>query len=292
MPGEEFDYFGWEGVSFEKPSAWGLSQVDGKAEKGSATLDDGLKCRLQLRWQKPGREADIERAAEKQRKAIIKKDRSAAAGLEVEDFRARTFAGKKFSLRNGGSETFYYMLQCRDCLQVILIGVFGSRGEGIEEVCGKIIASLRDHARDGMLLWSVYGFSFKAPAGLELKKHELNAGDLGFEFSEGKELFFFRRVGLAGVILRKKGLSSWVMDYTQRKHPNVRIENVFESSDLHGGGVFVKGREMSRLKLFRKRFFNGCFWVPVGANSIVGAAEMTPGNGSRLDELVQGVGCN
>lgn len=292
MPGEKFDYFGWEGISFSKPADWGLSRVEGKAEKGSATLDDGLKCRLQLRWQKPGREVDLEKTAAKQKKAIMKKNRGAAAGIEVEDFRTRTFSGKKFSVKSGGSETYYYMMQCRDCLQVLLIGIFGDRGEGIERVGGRITASLRDHAKDGMLLWSVFGFSFNAPAEFELKKHELNAGNLGFEFADGRDSFFFRRVGLAGVLLKKKSLNSWVMEYTAERHPNVRVENVFESGKFQGDGVFIKGREMSRLRVFRKRLFKGYFRASNEANCIFGAAEMISGGDSRLDELVPGVGCN
>lgn len=288
MPADDFNYFGWEGVSFLKPAAWDLSHVEGKSEKGYAVLDDGIKCRVQLRWQKAGKEADLEKAAARQKKILLKKDSSIRP--ELKDFKIRTFRGKKFSFESGGAETYYYMLQCRDCLQVLLLGVFGESGENIESVCGKMIGSLKDHAKGGKILWSVFGFSFEGPVELSLRSRQLHSGDLSFEFVEEKNSFFLHRVSLAEVFLRKKSLNRWATDFTEKKHVNVRIDNVFEDSEFYPGGVAVKGREMSRFNLIKKRFFNGYFWVSERSNTILGAAEYTAGAGSRMAELVAGVG--
>lgn len=287
MPGAGFDYFGWEGISFLKPADWDLSHVEGKADKGSAVLDDGVKCRVQLRWQKSGKEADIGKAAARQEKALLKKDRNAE--LKVADYRVKTFSGKVFRLEDAAGETFYYMLQCRDCLQVVLLGVFGDRGGGTEEVCGKILRSLRDHAKDGKILWSVYGFAFNAPVELGLKEHKLRSGDLSFEFGGERGSVFFHRLSLAGILLKNRSLNGWLVEFVERKYENVRLSSVFEDSSLRPGGVSARGREMSRFNLLKKRFFNGYFWVEKEKNSIVGVVELCPGSGSDAGELAAGV---
>ncbi len=290
MPKNIFNYFGWEGVSFLKPADWDLSYIEGDVNKGYAVLDDGLISRVQLRWHKTGREADLDRAALKQAKVLAKKASEELDSIKVTDYKIRSFRGKKFSFDTKGAKTFYYMLQCRDCLQVVLLGVFGNKGEEIEDVCGKLLASLRDHAKDGKILWSVFGFCFRAPVELKLKEHKLTSGDLSFELCKEKDSVFFRRVSMAGSFLEDKSLNSWVVDFAAEKYANVKLENVFEDSGLRPGAVAARGREMSRFNLFKKRFFSGYFWVSEEMNSILGVVELRSA-GSEMENLVPGVDC-
>ncbi len=69
----EWNFFGWQGVSFSKPESWELAEVEGDVNKGYARLDDGSLSRLQLRWHKTGREVNMDAVARRQAKLIRKK---------------------------------------------------------------------------------------------------------------------------------------------------------------------------------------------------------------------------
>ncbi len=288
----DWNHFGWEGVAFLKPSEWDLSFVEGDVNKGYASLDDGLRSRLQLRWHKADSELDVEKVASRQAKIISKKSRNSLSEARISDYSFKTFKGKKFEFDSEGAKTFYYILQCRDCLQVILLGFFGDRGEDIERECEKIVRSLRDHGRGGKILWAVFGFSFHAPVDFQLKKYQLRSGDLTFEFAREKDLYFFHRISLAKVHLRDVTLTRWVSDFIGSKYANAEIANIYEDPVSHEKGVSVKGREKGRLKLFKKRFLNAHFWVCEQRNDIMGVTEFNKGAGSTMEELVRGGNCH
>ena len=291
MTDDGWNYFGWGGISFLKPADWQLSHIEGKDKKGYAVLDDGISCRIQLRWKKTGGDVDVDKIASRQTKILEKKSEVEAGGARITDCNKGNLKGKKLRFNSAGSETFYYILQCKECRQVILLGVFGSEGEKIADTCAGILKSLQDHGSNDKMMWAVFGYKLMVPSRFVLREHHLRSGDLTFAFSDGKRSVFFHKLGLANMLLKNRSIKEWVDEFMEKRYENAEIEAVCDMEGVHSRAVSLNGVEV-RWKFLRKKPLDGSFWLCEESNSILGVVEIGGGEEGRLLALSEGVVCH
>lgn len=292
-----WNQFGWHGINFLKPEEWGIGKIEGNENKGYARLDDDLLSRVEIRWQRQGREVLMDKVLTRHFRDLERK-----AGRRKIDFRVlenrnygtKTFNGKYF-IWEGDFKAINIMVQCKKCWRVLLVRVLGKRGEDIEEKAKMLFDSLRDHMKGDKMFWSVFGFGFSTPPELRLNQHKFLSGHLKFDFLRDRDSFIFERLSTANIILKEKTLSQWVRDFCESHYRSVDIGTSFprEESGSLEEGIYTIGRERGKIKLFKKRFFKSLFWHCEKMNHIFGIIELVKNRDtSYLDNLISGVKCH
>ena len=134
-------------------------------------------------------------------------------------------------------------------------------GGGFRErvLAGSVVPTIADSDPTRAMAWSIFGLSCVAPAGYELVKHQLQAGDLALSFASGRRELLVRQVTLAQTALSRMGLDKWLAQQEWRRHRHFRARGEPRPVEIQAGGrtVFGIARTMPRALRFRLGW-----WLP------------------------------
>ena len=295
MSENEWNQFGWEGISFTKPKGWDLGTVEGNEKRGYVRLDDHALSRMELRWQKESSTLSLEKVLTKYIRDLARKARRQKIDFSIinkKDYQTRTVKGKYFTWE-ADFRGINLVAQCRKTSRLLLACVFGKREENMDRKAEKIFSTLRDHTADGKLPWSVFDFGFTTPCELKLNNHKLLSGHLMFDFSRAEDSFIFERLSIANILLKDKSLTHWVMDFCRSQFKNVDMEAGYPREEGSEEGIYTVGREHGKFRFLKRRFFRSLFWHCQKTNHIFAVAELIRKREECcLDRLVSGVKCH
>lgn len=295
MKDNEWNQFAWQEISFVKPQEWDLGAVEGTEDKGYLRLDDHILSRLELRWQKQVRGVAMEKVLARHLRDLKRKAGKRKIDFKIlnkKDYRTEGVQGIYF-IWEGDFRAVNVLRQCKKCWRLILVTVLGKKGGNIEKEAMKIFNSLRDHTNGNKVPWSVFDFHFTTPPELKLNGHTFLSGHLKFDFLHGEDSFIFEQLSVANIVLKGKSLSQWVSEFLKSQFKSVDIEVIYPREGNSEEGIYIKGREYGKVRLFKKRFLKSFFWHCQKTNHIFGVAELIKKQEeSRLDSLVSGVKCH
>ena len=208
--------FAWQGIRLDVPDAWNLGAIEGDFRKGYVRLEDDEIVRVEVKWERGRRTTSPERAM---------------AGLLAGMERVAKKRGLKFHSKCGLSlvdrrddreaeccewtsdfRAYDMVSRCDVCRRVVLLRVLTRQGESMKREVRRIFNSLTDHALDGRLAWSVYGFGFAAPEAYRLKRSLLTAGRIELSLRRGRDELLAGRVGVPEIALRGRDMETWLRE--------------------------------------------------------------------------------
>jgi hypothetical protein len=213
--------FGWQGIAIDVPREWELASFDGDEANGTASLDDGTRMRLRVRWS-AGRDRTprVEAAVARYRRSLAKASRKRVA-FETLDvgFLPPSFRRDKTTVPFRWEDDFaaYGMAwHCQTCRRTALVEVTVPSAVEDRKQARKILTSAVCHRDDGRSLWAAYGFAFLAPESYNLVKPDLRPGRLTFPFQGAKKGRWLRveRWGMASQLLRNAPIERWPEEVT------------------------------------------------------------------------------
>ena len=93
-------------------------------------------------------------------------------------------------------------------------------------IAGRVIESLRDHAADESIPWSLYDLSCRSPAGFELAGRSVVAGGVRLDFSRGSSSLSFWKVADVPGEERMSDPTGWFAHAERKVRRWYRFEDV------------------------------------------------------------------
>lgn len=242
---------GWRGITADVPLPWALSKVEGTAESGYLRLDDESMPRLELRWgPSPGRKKSLADLTENYLKQARKLARKMRVPFDY-SHRQRFFPAK-------GREVCYLTLQsdyashiivsrCKQCGRIVLARILHQPGEDVAATVAMVFGSLRDHAYQGEITWSVFDLRARLPETFDLISSTFQVGQIRLAFRRGKDRLVLDRHNFARELLRETNLKHWLV-YSLRKELRPFVISSDEWQHRGHEGVLLSGS----LKLWRR----------------------------------------
>ncbi|MFC1582056.1 hypothetical protein ACFL4W_00820 [Planctomycetota bacterium] len=226
MTHDRFGVFGWNGISFEVPSAWELGRETGSRRDGYCRLDDEFLPRLELTWKKPDKKHNVDRLSDNYianlRKRFKKQD------PEVQKLIGFTEVRPDKDVRMfkwGHPHPVYEMVAfCRHCYRLSFMRYISEKDSGPVERAKRMFASFQDHAEDGRELWAFLGLRLTIPGNYSLDKTILNAGFIRLDFSDRDDGLAVLMISMGREHLEKhdlEGLARHFLARDLRRFPQV-----------------------------------------------------------------------
>jgi hypothetical protein len=234
--------FAWQGWRIEMPQRWSPVRLEGSYDEGYALICDIQRPRFGLRWKRAGKRLD---AGAWTRKTMIAEVGRLAADEAVDD------SGRDA----GGWEAGRLYIEPQPPGRDVWAALSPTSGRTVELVYHahrrdrilqqRLLPALADQS-PGVMEWSVFDLSCRAPAGLELVAQRLNAGDLSLTFGDGrKAMASVRQIALASLALKRQPLEKWLVQQVRLRSKYYRAVGVVES-DPDTTGLL---RQASRTRL-------------------------------------------
>jgi len=212
--------FGWQGIALDVPSEWELASFDGDGTNGTASLDDGTRVRVRVRWSSgQGRVPRVEAAIARYKRSLLKASRKRVAfdTLDV-GFLPPGFRRDKATLPfrwEHDSAAYGVAWHCRTCQRTALLEVAVPSLKAGRKTAREILCSATCHRDDDRQLWAAYGFAFLAPESYNLVKPDLRPGRLMFSFEGSKGRWLrVERWSMASQLLRDAPIERWPEEVT------------------------------------------------------------------------------
>ena len=216
MQTEGWKKLGWQGLVFAVPESWDLSAYSGTYRKGYLRLDDSERIRLEVRWERPSRQVDIEDVVTGSLKTAAK-----LARRHKLDFRSK----RHLKVNDPGQvrqECFRWtadvqaidlVRQCGICGRLVYVRVLGEAGarEGLLATARRIFNGLTDHPDDDWILWRVFGLDARVQKGYGLSRGRLLAGRIYLCFRKASEVLEIERTALADQELKGCSVQEWLI---------------------------------------------------------------------------------
>jgi len=248
---------GWQGLTLEVPVLWEPQSLSGTRTKGALQLDDGEAIRLRCTWREVRRPPDLLAEANTYldglQKEASKKKVDFSPKRDIRLALPPERVATCFSWRAEG-QVFAMLAYCQQCRRLSSLYVFGSLGHAVERDARAIFARFRCHGEDGRECWSLFGLRAVVPAGWELTKSELRAGQVTLRFVRRSQELALVRVALAESILRRKKFVRWAETFYGKELRKFRWQG--DRSEYRGHiALEMEGDERLRgplVRLFRK----------------------------------------
>lgn len=247
----------WQGWSLDVPADWNPVRIEGGWRSGFVLLADLHKPRLGLRWGA----ADGKRfSPEIWARSAIRDEVGVIAAKEARPLACGPFEASihfpepqppgrdvwvGFSRASGRGAELIYHAQKRD-----------------DVLADQIVPTLRDGAPDQPQAWSVFDLSCRVPAGMKLKSHLFNAGDLRLVFACARTGRYasIRQIAVARLALSRMPLAKWLADELRGRRVHYAAaadECVIEEKASDGRALCGTCRSLKRR---RRSFFMR--WIP------------------------------
>lgn len=232
--GQETQLFGWQGLTAIIPASWNLAYFGGKTDNGNLRVDDEDGPRLELRWQTPDKDVDLDKSIERFLESLGKAAKKRGAAFKVSDPPKLVSKGRKrkaqlvqFAWSGDREEAAAHgcgvAWHCADCGRVLVGHLTGGGTEKIDKtqrLAGEIFGSMDCHGAGGWQTWSVFGCRVEVPEEFELAHAKLLTGRLEWEWKRARKpgIFSFltrderlklMRFSLAAVLVEHRTLSEW-----------------------------------------------------------------------------------
>ena len=232
--------FGWNRIQFKAPAQWEIGQIG----KHHLVLEDESGPAMEIKWGNvKGRfshKAHLKRLVTSQSRRLKGHIsewflpphwEKALSGFETRGFLWQTTDGA------GGRGAILY---CPHCRNATLIQFFGDSSTKREKVWLTVLRSIKDHRKDGRLLWSVFDIKARLPADFILMRFRFEAGKFELVFNDGLQYIHLQRWAPAAAILAGRDLnwfSGTIPEFAAGKPPFVEEndENALEWSVSPGG---------------------------------------------------------
>lgn len=260
----------WSGVCFAVPDDWDPARIGRQhlllaSESGPvmeikwAAVKGRFSGRRQLRGvaRRAGRSGGAFRET-----ALSEKWRKAAAGFDAQGFQ----------WDSGRERAEGVLLYCPACHTASMIQFLGRSGASvITPHAARVLASFRDHRRDGRVAWALYDMAACLPDHFVLARYQFEAGRFVLEFNgRGRRLALYRWAPAEALLQNRSladfaqavagGQSLFFQPAATRGHPAV------DGGD--GPAAGPRGRWQARLGLARFRRLR--LWHVAGRNRIFG----------------------
>lgn len=239
----------WQGWRIEVPDRWSPVKIEGDADAGYLLMADLHRPRLGIRWRKQsGKRFDAEKVAKRtMREEVGELEAEKALAHEMENWQAALLYQDPDP--PGRDVLVGYSPASSRLFQVVY---HAHHRERIFEE--KLLPTIADASPKGEMDWSVFELSCRTPAGLQLIKQRMNAGDLCLSF-EGprRQVATVRQIAPAKLALSRRPIEKWVAEQASWRGRQFKL-----ASDV---------REMAGArgqKVVRRRRFSWMFWIAKG----------------------------
>ena len=266
----QWTQIGWQGIRFPILAEWHLARVQGDRNKGYLRVDDDLRVRLELRWEKPAKRpgdfseiaagmlAQVEKFGRKKKTAYTLKRETWGASPPDKEFEC-------FETRGEGV-SYGCLMRCRTCGRTILGQVLGKPREDLKTIARRVFETLSDHpGEDDLDHWEVYDLRFSLPPRYRLQRTGMRTGALEMQFTDRKTEVDVRRFSLAGILLKEHTLKSFFIDQCYKELRQYDYQSAEVAVKGHDHGVALTGPKTLRARVLSnigaKRYVHGYAWV-------------------------------
>ena len=293
-------WVGWQGVVAQVPVDWSLSAVNGSENSGYFRADDTSSLMLEVKWQKVGKQVDLQRKLNDYLNDLQRRARKKRAGFEhkIKSKDAGTLTFSWRSDRKGQGKLWH----CAECSRVLIAQVSGSASDDISGLASVILPTVEDHSDDGWRTWAMYDLIAEVPSGYSLDKHQLMAGYIRLAFRKKSSRLIIERWGLANVALKNQSLRDWFGD--RADHDLRQYRSSIEDVDFDGEkGIQVSGRrtgirpalksanELLGLSMPALRL-DGYVWICEESNKVFSIQSMHSRGEDVLDQVLERIECH
>lgn len=241
------------------PADWNLASFGGDAERGNLRIDDPDGPRLELRWEQPKGDIDLESSVARfleqlERQAQKKKEKfTLATNPMVLD---ANHGGREEMVNFGWSgepgavlagQGWGVSWRCGECGRVVVAHLLGrgrEKPDRVRRLAGDILATLDCHGHGGWQTWSVFGLRLEVPEEFRLSHARLLTGRIELEWvrpAPPPPRGWFRvaeRVGVtritaANLVLEGRSLAGVAQTDVARTYRKLRF-NRGEAATIHG----------------------------------------------------------
>ncbi len=254
----------WHGWRLSVPREWNPVRVEGGWSSGFVLLADLHRPRLGLRWGvvKERRFDACDWARRTIRDEVGKLAAREAKALRLED---ENFEGSTLYVDPDAPGRDVWVGYSRASARGVELIYHAQRRDDV--LAERVVPTLSDAAPGEPTPWAIFDLSCVAPAGMRLKSHQLNAGDVRLSFADRGRLAGVRQVAVARLALARMPLEAWLATELRSKSLHFRgVGNPDEIAHEAVDGRSLVGfcRSMRR----RRRF---CFMRGLPIELFVGA---------------------
>ncbi|HDD63983.1 MAG: hypothetical protein DRJ32_00750 [Thermoprotei archaeon] len=226
----ELKYFAWQGIELMIPKDWDLAVDAGNFDNGYFRLDDYVKPRLEIKWEK----IKFEKAptSDKLLENFIK---SMEKNLKKRKIQTKVSILEKQNTKVAEHDAVLaYVRSVQDALIVawycekserafIAQTVFPAKEyDNQKKAFNTVIQKLMCHTSDENITWSAYGFKVKIPALYRLSNRKFTSGlsYLFFMDPKGYNIVSFGYSSMANVILKEyySDIEEWFNELIYKKN--------------------------------------------------------------------------
>jgi hypothetical protein len=203
----------WNGIRFVNPSDWEPAEIG----KRYLMLEDDAGPALEIKWEPIkgifSHQKHLRRLSSLYKRQSGKKLQESALpmgwedALEAYETSGFTWSGETVS-GNG------VILFCSQCKNATLIQFYENETEKISHVSRKILASLKDHPKNGWIVWAMFDIRAVIPEEFRLVRHRFTPGEFHISFAAGRRRIALHRWGPATVLLSGINLEQFARNMT------------------------------------------------------------------------------
>lgn len=233
-PSTETHLLGWQGATITIPENWNLAQFKGTHATGQMRIDDEDAPRLEIRWETPRGDIDIEKSIDKLMTSLARDAKKRGENFERQEKPLVVAKSRKRKERvtNFGwigdassmaAQSWGVSWQCPDCKRVVVAHILGrgdEKPERVRELAGRVLESLECHGEGGWLTWSVFDMNVEIPDAFRLERAKLVTGRLELDWVRGEtggqfgwarrnERLGLTRFSLASILLQNETMAEW-----------------------------------------------------------------------------------
>lgn len=290
--------FAWHGIQLEIPADWNPGVVEGTAGDGYCRIDDAETVRVEIKWQHYRSRKPISRVVDEYLGNLAKKHKGKKLPFSVRrDTRMVLLDDvdiECFEWLNESASSLNLAALCRKCKRVCIVRVLSDTREQLRPMAKRILRSFREHVRGANVPWSVYGLRFAVPESYTLDKYAFHAGRLHIRLQARRRETEAVRLGLAGIVLRKKSLAEVVKkDAIAKSWADKTKFNETKVNGHDGVEATIVPRVRLRRFFLRNRKSLARAWHCEQSNAIYVARWSGPGEQTReFDEFVESFVCH
>ena len=225
---------GWQGMTLCVPKEWNPGKVAGNRDLGELRIDDPDGARIELRWEKPRNEVNIEKTVDNFMSSLAKNAKKEKRPFDSRgdlNLVSRHKKGKNRLVSFGWtSDTkgdapcgYGVAWSCPHCERVVVAHLLGQNHEAprrVERVAQEILQSLDCDGHGGWDTWSAFELQLDVPDEFPIARSQMLVSKLDLEWIRPKatgptgwgkraERLRVQRFPVANVLLEGKPLDEW-----------------------------------------------------------------------------------
>lgn len=225
--------FGWQGFQLVLPAGWNPVKLDGTFDSGYVLIADLHGPKLGLRWRRAGARK-LDSAAWARRAIEAEVGKSAARRARAMAKPGEAWAGSTLWLDSESPGRDVFAVHSVRSNRVLEIVYHAPKRDSLLE--DSIIPSLSDTPVGAPRNWSIFDLRCVVPGSYALKMHRLNAGDVGLNFTAGRESLAIRQIALARLALQRLPLEKWLAGHQTAVQRHYRPAGELKELELSGAG--------------------------------------------------------